>query len=125
MPYSSVYRVLFFIPGMSPTSEQRSEALNFGAHVSFRNAQHINDEEPCEPCVAVYGPSVPKQYAAKYPWACSIVDYYAGKLDPVAMAVPEVEDSPVPETGAGTPDFDPFGSTGFAPRTGTDWTPQG
>lgn len=123
--YQNVYRVLFFVSGMTPTAEQRSEALNFGPHVSFRNAAHINVEDPCEPCTAVYGPAVPRQYAARYPWACSIVDYYAGKLEAVAMAPAEAEEPPAPETGAGTPDFDPFGSTGFAPRVSTEWTPQG
>lgn len=124
MPIKSIYRVLFFIDGMAPTSLQRSEALNFGPHVSFRNAQHINDADNPEYCNAVYGEHVPPRYASKFPWACSIVDYYAGKLDPAPMASGAVVDADEAPAPADAPDFDPF-APGASPDGNAAWNKQG
>lgn len=119
-----LYKVLFFVTGMTPTSTQRDEALNFGPHVSFRNALHIQPEDTLEDCDAVYGPAVPSRYAARYPWACSVADFYAGKLDPVPMAPAEpVEDAP--DSGAGTEAFNPFAPVSAAARRAADWQAQG
>ena len=120
---NKIYKVLFFT-GMVPTSEQRMEALNFGPHVNFRNAAFIKDEDNPEDCDAVYG-DVPAKYAARFPWACSIVDFYNGKLETVAMAPPEPVEPP-PVSGAGDADtFDPFAATEPGTKPGVDWTPQG
>ena len=120
-----LYKVLFFIPGMTATSEQRDEALNFGPHVSFRNAQHVKEEDALEECDAVYGPAVPPLYAAAYPWACSIVDFYNGKLETVPMAPTEAAD-PALDSGAGDPDtFNPFAGVDAAAMRQAGWKAQG
>ena len=116
------YRVLFFIVGATPSKEQRSEALNFGPHVGFRNTHYVDVNEPCEDCNAVYG-EVPRNYAAKFPWACSIVDFYNGKLDTAPMASEKPADGEVEAGVVEVAEFDPFTPADAA--RGADWKPQG
>lgn len=111
------YTVLFFINDFSPTPQQKAEALNFGPHVTFRNATYVSAEDSSlEPCDAVYGEATPVTYLKAYPWAVSIVDYYNGLLPPKPKQ-PTVEADDAPPSGAGDVDtFDPFKSAPFTAR---------
>lgn len=120
-----IYKVLYFINGMAPTLKQRDEVLQFGPHVAFRNAQHIDVDGCLEQCDAVAGPMIPARYAAAYPQACSIIDFYAGKLEKLPEAPSEALD-PAPDSGAGDPaTFDPFASVDASQRASAGWKAQG
>lgn len=61
-------KILYFIEGPLPTSEDYAKALELRANVMFRNAQAVpvDSSSALEECDGVAG-EVPPSYAAKYP----------------------------------------------------------
>ena len=134
---SQLYTVLFFVRGMVPTQEQRDEANTYGPNCSFRNLLYVSDEATLEECVAVAG-EVPARYAAAYPQAVPISDWYAGKLGPSPKALVEPVDDGFFDGSVAPPPM-PDEATGEAPaapvpgpkkpgsrmKIAPEWSPQG
>lgn len=55
-------RILYFVRGISPTDEQREDALQYGEGVVFRNAAFVKEDDKPEDCEMAVGPFVPAQY---------------------------------------------------------------
>lgn len=140
---SQYYRVLYFILTMAPTAEQRRDAVQYGPHCAFRNAAYHVADSALEECTAVAG-EVPDEYAAVYPRAVTIADWYNGKLSTVPMAAEtgmEGDDDDGGEEGTGegaeaTGDRPPQAGDPFAKATApakvgrsraqaAAWKPQG
>lgn len=71
-------KILFFVDGMAPSSEDMAEAAEITGQVCFRNARAIASEGSLEACDGVAG-KVPPQYA-KLPSAKEAAKAYSQKL---------------------------------------------
>lgn len=75
-------RILFFIKGPVPSTEDRAEALLLGTNVAFRNNLFISADDAIEACDGVAG-DVPAEYLAKCPKAADVLTAFnseAGKV---------------------------------------------
>lgn len=71
-------KILFFVDGMAPSSEDMAEAAEITGQVCFRNARAIASEGSLEACDGVAG-KVPPQYAT-LPSAKEAAKAYSQKL---------------------------------------------
>lgn len=93
-------KILFFVNGHAPSSEDFQEAAEMKATVVFRNALAVPSEAHClEMCDGVAG-RVPKLYADAYPDAESAILYKAREL---AALTSKVGDSPAPKAAPKAP----------------------
>lgn len=90
-------KILYFVDGPAPTSEDFRKAADLAATVVFRNARAVPSEEhSLEICDGVTG-HVPAIYAAKYPKAD---DAIAKKKAELAALTSKVGDAPAPKAPA-------------------------
>lgn len=87
-------KILYFVDGHSPTSEDFQAAAELKATVVFRNARAVpNEPHSLEICDGVTG-KVPGIYAEKYPDAETAI---AKKADELKALTSKVGDSPAPK----------------------------
>ena len=123
---SDKYRVLFFIRGMAPSPEQYMEGQMYGPHCGYRNVLAMDMNGSLEDCDAVAG-FVPPRYAAAYPKAVTITEWFARKLERPRGPVSSPVGGKV--TIAPSPSVDPFLSPAQPAASGAgkapNWQPQG
>lgn len=87
-------KILYFVDGPAPTSEDFQKAADLAATVVFRNARAVPSEEhSLEICDGVTG-HVPAIYAAKYPKADEAI---AKKKAELSALTSKVGDAPAPK----------------------------
>lgn len=93
-------KILYFIDGPAPTSEQIMEAASVPAKVVFRNARAVSPDSSLELCDGVMG-AVPKTYAKAYPDARTAVEANFAKLQ--AASKGKFKDTAPPKPDAAQP----------------------
>lgn len=74
MTFKKKLKILFFINGSSPTSDDELAAMELDGAVCFRNAEFAGlPEQGIEDCDGVAGDYVPKAYANKFPTAINAI----------------------------------------------------
>lgn len=89
-------KILFFIKGMVPTSEDLEQASKIGTK-SFRNIQYTTPEQPMEECAGVAG-CAPSYYRAKFPYV-----ELPQEPKPVTNPAPEVKPTEEPSISLTVP----------------------
>lgn len=92
-------RILFFVNGVAPTSEDFAEADKISAQVVFRNATAVPPDGALEIADGVAG-HVPARYAEAYPTAAEAI---AKKRNEYETARKQTGDVPAPKLPVGKP----------------------
>jgi len=92
-------KIIYFVSGHHPTSEQFEEAAEIRGHVVFRNAHKVPAGGALEECDGVAG-DVPQVYADKYPGHEEAIEKHAAKLKAQRE---RIGDEPAPEVKTAAP----------------------
>jgi len=99
-------KILFFVDGFAPTSQDMLEASEMKANVMFRNAQVVPAEGSLEQCDGVAG-CVPPSYAAKFPKADEAIEKMQKEIKKAAEKMGDVKPPKKPAKLEPTPEPTP------------------